>query len=161
MRPLMSGWGRMHWASCLPLYALAFGASLLVAITYTWASRADGPSAVILWIGLAIFLLWAATTKLAEHAFRKAQASAPASGMAYDWAFDESGVGFTGPLTSSRYRWEAIKAVKDETDRIVILISPVNNPVLPKRQLTDQQLSAIRALINEATASGRLGAGVD
>lgn len=157
VRPLKTGWGAVHWLTCLPMYVPVIG---MVVLTIIAAAMYPDTSALGLTLVLLV-LLWCAAVLLSQRSVQKARSSAPASGMAYDWTFDESGVGFTGPLTSSRYRWEAIKAVLEEKDRLVVLISIFNNPILPKRQLTDDQLSAIRTLIAEVTASGRLGAGVD
>lgn len=160
-RPFMKGWGAIHWAPCLPLYVLCIGIGVLFATAYGWAYEEEGRSLRILIITLAIFVLWAMTTKLSEHVYRKANKSAPSSGLPCDWTLDQSGIAFSSALASSRTNWEAIKAVREESDRIIILLSPSANPILPKRQLTDEQLSAIRALVDEVTASGRLGAGVD
>jgi hypothetical protein len=57
--------------------------------------------------------------------------------------------------------WRAIKTVIEEADRFLFLVTPGNNPVLPKRNLSSDQVEALRALIQRVEASGRLGAGVD
>jgi hypothetical protein len=49
----------------------------------------------------------------------------------------------------------------EEKDRLIFAVTPARNHVLPLRCFDPGQLDAFRALIAEARASGRLGAGVD
>ena len=61
----------------------------------------------------------------------------------------------------TRIDWRGVKSFVEEKDRFLFLITPALNLVLPKRLLSPEQSTELRALIAEVTVSGRLGTGVD
>lgn len=81
--------------------------------------------------------------------------------MLSDWTIDGTGLAFGTPVSSSRIGWEGIKAVREERDRFIFLMSPSANPVLPKRHLSEDQQVALRQMVADVTAANRLGRGVD
>nr|WP_255500214.1 YcxB family protein [Brevundimonas sp. P7753] len=81
--------------------------------------------------------------------------------MKWRWSIDQQGLLFENGLQSNRLDWAGVKTVQEEADRFLFLVTPSNNPVLPKRLLDGDQMDRFRALVAEAKASGRLGGGVD
>ena len=74
-------------------------------------------------------------------------AQAPAGAVASDWMLDDAGVTLAHPLVGSRFAWAGLRDVREEKDRFVFLVTPMNNPVLPHRCLQPEQLLALRSLI--------------
>lgn len=77
------------------------------------------------------------------------------------WSVDDRGIRVETATGVGSHGWEGIARIIEEDDRFVFAISPFFNPVLPKRQMTAEQIAALKALIADVTASGRLGRGVD
>lgn len=77
------------------------------------------------------------------------------------WTIDGRGLQVETGTGVVSHMWEGVAKVVDERDRFVFAISPSDNPVLPKRQMTHDQIAAVKTLIADVTASGRLGRGVD
>lgn len=161
LRPLLRGWGLVHWVACLPTVVLGLGLSAITLIAACWDPTNDALADAVAVPLVFILILWAVSQRVVQGVMAKAQLSAPGTGLACDWTFDSRGVSFATRLATSRFDWEAVKAVREERDRFVLLVSPGNNPVLPKRQTTDAQQAALRELVDEVRASGRLGRGVD
>ena len=160
LRPLASGWGILHWIACLPLYVgfvgfLAFG---LVALGPD--GDAYPPGLLFVFFGCTLIAWWA-SYQLAAWVNAKAAKAAPGNGLDWRWTISEEALAFDTTLQSNRIDWRAVKAVKEERDRFLFLVLPGHNPVLPKRLLTDEQMSALRDLVDEVRRQGRLGAGVD
>lgn len=159
-RHITVGWGAMHWV-CIP-YTYAFLLGLLVhgLIVSSLAGWFLPPflfggclaGSVVLWM-------------VSGWAVRKTAASvtakSPTGGLSWKWSIDAEGIVFTNGLQTNQLDWRAVKSVRDESDRFLFLVTPAYNPVLPNRLLDEAQLAALRALIAEVTASGRLGRGVD
>lgn len=161
LRPITGGWGGLHWWATLCQAVPYVG--LVILTLFASAHDPDDQAFANALVGILIgtFVLWVAARRWAFQAGIKAGRLAPAGSRATDWTLDGNGVGWSSAVSTSRLDWAVIKAVREEKDRFIILVSPNNNPVLPKRQMTDDQIAALKAIVADITASGRLGAGVD
>lgn len=158
-RAIQGGWGLVHWVACIPQYVpliglAVFGATVSVMVgdilpPYLTPGFLIG-TPVVWWLGAV----------LVQKVIARETARAPAGGTHCRWALDDQGVRIGNELMTSVIDWAAIKAVREESDRFLLLIAPMNNPVLPKRQMTAEQIVALKALIADVTANGRLGRGL-
>jgi hypothetical protein len=156
MRPVRKGWGGVHWASCLPTYAYLFG--LLALGLVVVVTQALPPGTAEIAVVASLIASWLGQWVLRRSA-ADAVARSPSANLVWRWSFDADGIAFDNALQSNRLDWRAIKAVQEETDRYLFLVTPMNNPVLPKRLLSPEQIESLQALIAEVRASGRLGSG--
>lgn len=159
-RHITGGWGAMHWL-CIP-YTYAFLAGLLF-YGLIASSLAEDVLPPFLFVGFVVgsYGLWFVSGWAVRRAAARAVARSPTGGLAWRWSIDADGIVFTNGLQTNQLDWRAVKSVRDESDRFLFLVTPAYNAVLPKRLLEEAQLTALRALIAEVTASGRLGRGVD
>ena len=158
LRPLKRGWGALHWYATLPWLIPYLG---LVVMTGLLMGAAPRLEFLPVWIALGTVVLWVIGSNLTHRAMLHQAAKAPSRGVPYDWTFDDEGLVQTNPLMSSQIRWAAMREVREEADRFIILISPQSNPVLPKRLMTEAQIADLRALVADVRGQGRLGRGVD
>ena len=159
-RTVTRGWGSVHWICLVPTYAflvgfLSFG---LLAVSLAGDRLPGGLFGGIL---LGSWAVWALGLHWQRLSLMKEAHKAPTGRLPWRWRIDRTGLEFDNGLQSNRLDWRAVKAVRDEKDRFLFLVSPFHNPVLPKRLLDDQQLSELRGLIAGLRAGGRLGAGLD
>ena len=159
-RVLRRGWGAIHWAACLPTY-VPYVAFLAMGLTVSAMVGDLLPPILLTGFIVGTGLVWWAATLLTWKVVRGAGARAPAGAVASDWTLDDAGVTLAHPLVGSRFAWAGLRDVREEKDRFVFLVAPMNNPVLPHRCLQPEQLTALRTLIQTVRTSGRLGAGVD
>lgn len=161
LRPVTRGWGGLHWWHLLyratPFLGL-WSLAVLIAVEFFWDPWLMKVTALIV---VATSVLWVGVALMVNRVTLKAARLAPGGGMVSDWTIDETGLAFGTPTASSRVSWEGIKAVREEKDRIVFLMTPGANPFLPKRQLSEEQQAALRRLVADVTAANRLGRGVD
>lgn len=158
LRPTTRAWPGLRW--WLSSGLLWITACMLVTLALCW--RQPGPAA--LWIPLVQLVSLYGVIGLSFVIQRRVMAvarRAPAFGAPTTWRLDEQGVTLTAALVESRLDWRAIVRVAEEKDRLVLAVTPYNNPVLPLRLLSPDQLQAIRDLVETVRASGRLGRGVD
>lgn len=150
----------MHWL-CLP-YTYAFLLGLLVYGLIT-TSLAEDVLPPFLFAGciVASWTLWMVSGWAVQKAAARAAAKSPTGGLPWKWSIDSKGIVFANGLQTNQLDWRAVKSVRDESDRFLFLVTPAYNPVLPQRLLDQSELAALRDLIAEVTASGRLGRGVD
>lgn len=157
LRPTKA-WPSLRWWGSVVLIWLLL--TLLVTLALCW--RQPGPAA--LWIPLVQLVNLYGVIGLSFVVQRRIMAvarRAPAFGAPTTWRLDEEGVTLTTALVETRLDWRAIVDVAEEKDRLVLAVTPYNNPVLPLRRLSPDQLQAIRDLVETVRASGRLGHGVD
>lgn len=149
MRAIRRGWGVIHWICMIPTYAflagfIAFGT---VASFIVGDALPDGLFSVFLvasWLVSALGSLWY------RSVVAKAQKSSPTGDLPWRWTVDESGFVFDNGLQRNQLHWRGIKSVTEERDRFIFLVTPMNNPVLPKRLLTEAETTELRALIDAA-----------
>lgn len=158
LRPTLAAWPGLRWWSCAVLCWLAV--IVLITVSITWGR--SGPMAT--WIpvvqlaglygvfGINLFIY---------GVVMKTTRRAPASRPPTTWQLDEDGVTLTTAIAESRLDWRAVVRVAEEKDRLILAVTPYNNPVLPLRLLSPDQRQAIRDLVETVRASGRLGRGVD
>ena len=159
-RAITKGWGAIHWA-CIP-YTYAFLAGLLVYGVVVSVIAGDVlPPLLFSGVVVASWLVWRGGLRLVQRASASATRSAPTGSLKWRWSIDQQGLLFENGLQSNRLDWAGVKTVQEEADRFLFLVTPSNNPVLPKRLLDGDQMDRFRALVAEAKASGRLGGGVD
>jgi len=160
MRSIKRGWGLIHWVCFLPTTVPMLGIIVLGVTVNLFAGDYLPPFLIsVTLIGTGI--LWLLTTKLVQWACAHEALKAPAGGLNWRWTIDAQGFVFDNGLQSNRLDWRAVKAVREDRDRLVFLFSPSYNPVLPLRLIDPDQTKALRQLIAEAQVSGRLGRGVD
>ena len=160
LRAIKGGWGAIHWVCMVPTQATLL---LFVAYGITTSILGDGQPTVGLF---SAFLLGAVVvTRLGQYWLQSVTARecarAPTGGLNWTWVIDDTGLRFDTPLQSNRTDWRGVKTVREEADRFVFLVTPGYNPVLPIRQMNAEHIVALKALIADVTASGRLGRGVD
>ena len=159
LRGLKRGWGAFHIWSGLPWLVPYLG--MIVLMTLLVKNAPWMGASIPMGITLGTVVLWILASNLASAQMQRQAAMAPSRQVTYDWIFDTDGLRQESPLTSTRVAWEAIRDVREEGDRFVVLFTPQANLVLPKRLMTEAQITGLRALIAEVRASGRLGRGVD
>lgn len=140
-RPLTRGWGLLHWTAYLPLLVLVGGLSWLTILL----SRTDPVWAACILLGTYALFLTACLLH-GQVGARTAQ-GAPAFSLPMTFTLDEDRVTISHPDITSSFAWTVIRSVREDKDRFVFLVSPVSNPVLPKRQMTPDQIEAVRALV--------------
>ncbi len=160
LRPIKRGWGWVHWTICLPSIALMAGFLAMGVSASVMADYALPPMFLTLFL-IATVLLWLIAMQIAQRTLAREAARAPTNGLGWRWTIDDTGFVFESALQRNSLDWRAVKAIRQEKDRIIFLVTPASNPVLPKRLLNAEQEEALQALIDRATTSGRLGAGVD
>jgi len=155
LRQIWSGWGAVHWA-CVP-YTNAFiiGFGLYGIASIAWADGLIPTGAFLMMFGLS-YVVWAVSGWAVRKASAAELAKAPTGGKPWRWMIDESGFVFDNGLQTNRLAWAGIKSIKDHADRYVLLVTPQNNPVLPKRLLDDRQHEEFRRLMAD-NASRRRG----
>lgn len=159
-RAFKAGWGAVHWA-CIPYtYAFMFGFLIYGVIVSVLAEDILPP---FLFSGFLIGtgLVWIFAGWLVQIASAREGKKAPVGALPWTWSIGPTEIVFTNGLQTNRCDWRAIKAVREEDDRFLFLVSPAYNPVLPKRLLSKEQLKNLRKLISDVTNSGDLGRGVD
>jgi len=160
MRPIRRGWGLIHWVGFLPGW-IPILALMMFGITVDVLARGALPPFLVSGFLIASFALWRLSGRLAQKTCMDEARKAPVGGLDWCWTIDEQGLVFDNGLQVNRLDWRGVKAVREETDRFLFLVSPGNNPVLPVRLMDAGQVDALRGLITGLKASGRLGAGVD
>jgi len=160
VRPIQRGWGLIHWVGCLPIH-LPILAAVIFGVTVTALAGDYLPPLLLGGYTIGTVVLWTIASRWAQAVVAAEARKSPVSGLSWRWTIDDQGFAFDNGLQSNRLDWRAIKAIRDESDRFVFLVSPQYNPVLPSRLLGAVELAQLRALIGEVTASGRLGRGVD
>jgi hypothetical protein len=160
MRPLQRGWGMIHWVVCLPTYIPILG---LLALGITMAILVGDIlppmllSGILCGTSVAWWLGWRWAHSLTLAATRKS----PVGGLPWIWTLDPQGLVFENALQTNRLDWRGVRAVREERDRFVFLVSPQYNPVLPRRLLSQDQIAELLALLAQVKSEGRLGRGVD
>ena len=160
IRAISRGWGAVHWLACVPTFVPLIGL-LAVLITIQHFEASGEAQVAVLGVLFVTVMLWAAAQRMMPWIYARAGKQAPTAGVLNDWELSDEGLEITNPLTRGRIDWRAIRAVREEHDRFVFLLTPMNNPVLPKRAMTTEQIAALKTLIADVTTSGRLGRGVD
>lgn len=160
LRPIASGWGAIHWLNTLPFYVGVVG--FLIFGLVAMGPDGDAYSPWLLFVFFAgTVAAWWASCQLMIWGNARALKMAPASGADWRWTISEAGLTFESPFQTGWMDWKAIKSVQEEKDRFLFLVLPNQNPVLPKRSLTEEQASAPRTLVDDLDRRGVLGAGVD
>lgn len=160
LRPITSGWGAIHWLNTLPLYVGVLGFLIFGLVAMGPDGDAYSPWLLfVFFVGTVI--AWWASCQLMGWANARALKMAPASGADWRWTISEDGLKFESPHQTGWMDWKVIKSVQEERDRFLFLVFPNQSPVLPKRLLSEEQASALRALVDDLERKGVLGAGVD
>lgn len=155
-RPMSRGWGAMHWV-CIP-YTYAFLIGFLIYGLAVTSFAEEAPPLLFVGCLAASWLVWQVSAwmvrRVADYETRKT----PTGGLPWDWSISPEGLTFTNGLQTNRFDWGAVKSVREEGDRFLFLVVPAYTPVLPKRLLSEPQLSDLRTLIAQVAADGRIGA---
>ncbi|MBX9460789.1 MAG: YcxB family protein [Brevundimonas sp.] len=159
-RSISRGWGAIHWV-CIPYtYAFLFGFLIYGLVASSLAEDVLPP---LLFSGtlFVTWLVWFVSAWVVRKVSSREAAKAPTGSLPWKWSIGADGIVFANGLQTNKVDWRAIKTVREESDRFLFLVTPAYNPILPKRLLDEPQLAALRGLIADVTASGRLGRGVD
>jgi hypothetical protein len=159
-RVITKGWGAIHWA-CIPCTYAFLGGLLVYGITANIIAGDVLPSLLFSGVLIVSWLMWWGGIRLVRRVSASATLKAPTGPLNWRWTVDREGLLFENGLQANRLDWAGVKTVQEEADRFLFLVTPSNNPVLPKRLLDGDQMDRFRALLAEAEASGRLGGGVD
>lgn len=155
-RAMTKGWGLVHWACFVPIIVYPIG---FIVFGFLAMGR-DGdriPPELFAVAIIATSLIWVAANWFLRRTAKRAQQASPTGLLVWRWRIDGEGFVFDNGLQRNQLDWRAVKAVLEEKDRFLFLVTPGYNPVLPTRLLTPDQKSVLRALIAEVTKSGRLG----
>lgn len=154
-RSISRGWGAMHWV-CVP-YTYAFLIGFLIYGLAVAAFAEQAPPFLFSGCLAASWLAWQASAWMVRRVAAYEAGKAPTGGLAWDWSIGPEEVVFTNGMQTNRFDWRAVKSIREERDRFLFLVTPAYNPVLPKRLLSEQQLTDLRALIANVRADGRVG----
>lgn len=158
-RMVTRGWGALHWVAVLPVVVFPVGF-----LTFGLAALGETgdrfPPSLLFLAFLATLLIWVLSNALLRDVAVRAMRASPTGREPWNWRIDADGFVFENRLQTNRLDWRGVMAVREEKDRFLFLVTPGHNPVLPTRLLTEDQKTELRALIADATASGRLGGGV-
>ena len=112
---------------------------------------------------LAGAVLWSLARFLFRTLAARAWKRSPTWPLPNTWTLDDAGFTIFDGAFHLRMSWGAVIAIREEPDRFLFITSPVSAQVLPIRFLDAgrDQITEVRALIADVTASGRLGRGVD
>jgi len=160
MRPVQKGWGLIHWVVCLPTY-IPILSLIIFGVTVNLLSGDFLPPMLVSGFLVGTGVLWWLSSRWIYSVTVAETRKAPVGGLQWRWTIDAQDIRIESPLQSSRLDWRGVKAIREERDRFVFLVLPQNNPVLPTRLLAPEQADALRALIAQVKADGRLGRGVD
>lgn len=151
LRQIRSGWGAVHWA-CIPYtYAFIVGFSLYGIASIEWADGLIPTGTFLMIFGLS-YVVWFISGWAVRCASAAELAKAPTGEKPWHWIIDDSGFTFDNGLQTNRLAWAGIKAVKEDADRYVLLVTPQNNPILPKRLLDEKQHAEFRRLVERSLA---------
>lgn len=159
LRPVTGGWGGVHLWAGFPLFIPFIGLCALALVASAYVRDNSQFAQVVIAILFGTFGTWLLSQWALHRATFRAMRSAPGGGGIIDWTLTEEAVVFTTPVSTSRLDWAGVKSVREEKDRFILLVTPTNNPVLPKRQLSEAQARDVAALFAAVRASGRLGRG--
>lgn len=159
-RSIQRGWGAIHWVCIVPTYAFLFG-FLIFGLLVMSARSDDVPDGAFSVSIIGSWLLWWFGSLWLRKTIAAEARKAPVGGLPWRWTIDDEGISFANGLQTNRLDWRAVRSVREEKDRVLFLVSPAYNPVLPTRLLDAGQLDALRELIGALKASSRLGGGVD
>lgn len=158
MRPVLGAWPVARtWG-----YVVRGWVALWLTLTMAVAWWRWGPNEAF-WIVACLFALIYGTAVLALIMSRRLDHVAratPLGDAASRWTLDENGLLIVFPLGEQSLDWRAVVRVVEEKDRFLFAVTPVRTHVLPRRCLEAGQLPALRNLVEEVRASGRLGAGL-
>lgn len=158
LRAVRRGWGALHWAAVVPVVAFPIG--FVVFGLLALGPEGDRfPGTLLFFSFAATVLIWIIGNAVLRDVVVRAMRASPTGRAAWRWRIDADGFVFENGLQTNRLDWRGVRAVREEKDRFLFLVTPGHNPVLPTRLLTPEQKTELRALIAEVTASGRLGAG--
>lgn len=158
LRPVLKAWpGVRSWAN---LGVIWMGAVAIVTIIL---AAAVDPSVGYWIMGCQIALIYGVILLgfFVQKRIARLGAAAPLMGLDCEWCIDERGIELTTTLSKNFVDWQAIVRVVEEKDRLIFAVTLPLNYVLPKRAVTNEQIAALKALVADVTASGRLGRGVD
>jgi len=156
LRQIWRGWGAVHWA-CIPhTNAFIVGFGLYGVASIEWADGLIPTGAFLMMFGLS-YVVWVASGWAVRRAAAAEGSRAPTGGKPWRWTIDHAGFTFDNGLQTNRLAWGAIKSVKEDADRYVLLVTPQNNPVLPKRILDDRQHAEFRRLVDVHFGATRRG----
>lgn len=110
---------------------------------------------------LTTLLVWMISNRVLMDVAARAARSSPTGARPWRWRIDADGLVLDNGLHHNRIDWRGVRAVLEEKDRFLFLVTPAYNPVLPSRSLTPEQKTALRALVAEVTATGRMGTGAE
>jgi len=161
LRAVTRGWGDLHWWALASLLTPFVGLWSLALIAIAAAPADEALARTVGMVLLATVLAAFLSRWLLDRATLRAARSAPGGGMLSDWHIGPDGLDFGTEVSKAYVSWAGIKAVREERDRFVFLLGPHSSPVLPKRQMSEPQITALRDLVAEVVAHGRLGRGVD
>ena len=160
LRPIRRGWGAIHWI-CIPqTYAFLLGFVVYGSIV-GWIAEDFIPPFLFSGVLIGSFAFWVFSAWAARRVASGTARRTPTGDLPWKWWIGPEGFVIANGLLKSEIDWRAVKTVREESDRILFLVTPANNPVLPKRLLSEGQLAELQDLIADVTASGRLGRGVD
>lgn len=114
------------------------------------------------WMAATTVILMIAMTasgKYVVSAYARKSAEALRAAVPIKWSIDDQGLTYGSAQFTAHTRWERVIDVIEEDDRFVFAISPILNPVLPKRQMTVDQIESLRTLVAQVRADGGLGGG--
>ena len=160
LRTLTRGWGGLHWVAVLPQIAFPVG-FLTFGLLALGGDEPRFPLILLFGSFLIASLVWIAACQILMAVTVRAMRASPMGAQATTWRLDADWLEFGTDLQQTRIDWRGVKAFVEEKDRFLFLITPALNLVLPKRLLSPEQSTELRALIAEVTVSGRMGTGVD
>ena len=154
-RAIKRGWGFLHWALTVPALVGWLGFAVFGLVVLGMAGPIVPPEILPAAL-VTTYLIWRLSNWMVRKVAASAQRSSPTGGLPWNWRIDADGIVFDNGLQRNQIDWRGVKAVREEPDRVLFLVTPGYNPVLPTRLLTSEQKADLKALIAEARTSGLL-----
>lgn len=155
VRPCSSAWpstAKIAWIQTVVLIG-ALLASMVAALIFASSvivARIAGTTAILMFLMIL-------SGKVVMGAYARTCIDAATAAGPARWIIDDRGIQadtLSGSISAS---WEGIARVVNDGGRFVFAISPAYNAILPSRSMNSDQIAALKSLIVEVTASGRLG----
>lgn len=143
---------RLNGLATLPVV----GAPILIGLALSAAGQGSTAAVIAAVIAAACVLTWWGVCLAASRSAARLYASTPVGAAPLDWRFDDTGLVQSSSAIRSETPWDSVVEVKEEVDRFLFLLTPYTTLALPKRFGRDEDVQALRGLVEAARRDGRI-----
>jgi hypothetical protein len=152
-----SAWSSLNRANNQRLFPVALGAVISISAVASlfrptmlelllFIAPLSGGALVCIWMTNALYL----------GAYRKGYENSATGAAPCDFTFDSDGMRQESPHYSSAFKWTAFADVREDAGGFRFWMTPFTAVFLPIRYLSQAEGDALRALIADARANGRI-----